>query len=767
MQMERHSTLKVQLSYREADSASRRLPIVLAAIVLGLIAAATAMAQPTVAFGPMQFTRDPGAPDTFTQTFTQCGSGQQCQIIVVNGNPNGGNRISSATVSLNGAQLFGPSDFNQQVGQLTKPVTLGATNQLTVSLASKPGSFLTITVQCAASGVSLTAGNPGESVLGGTLLTALPIVNNGTATAQNVMATAITLSGGTLLSPTLPFNLGAIMPSGSVVLNSDFAGTFPPLANEMLSVSGTYAVGTATYCFALSTNFTIPPAAPGQTNVLTVNVPPLTVTGGGFPSQPLNFDDDVNEVSRWTVPTGPNVPGTPPANTMVTPAPFGDPGAITFLANSHLNLPSGPFNGTASSTSEPSGAGPVPATGASGGGVIFSTANWLAAFSTDGGSTFTHLDPTTIFPNDVVGYCCDQIVQYVPSINRFIWLLQGNGYRLASASPADIISSGGTAWTYWNLPPSLFSGFTNESLDLNLDYPDLAVGDNFLYISWDAGVNCASPCDWGHQVVRIPLAQIGASTTINIGYTNPGDGRSAWGAKLSQNTGNGVFWAGQNDNSHMRVFSMYETDGFYSWRDVGISSWNTGGLSSITPDGQDWMTKLSGFPGNAAIGSTRVGNLVWFAWTAGTGGNFQQPHVEMVTLDSGNSFNKTQQVQIWNNSYAFAYPALSTNACTFEVGLSLEYGGNHTFYENHVVGIWGDFIVYVTTNSSIGTGRFGDYVTIRQAPFTSDNPGNLFSAFGYGLNAPTPPVTRPQTDVHYVLFGRPASFCQRTGDDQQ
>ncbi len=80
-----------------------------------------------------------------------------------------------------------------------------------------------------------------------------------------------------------------------------------------------------------------------------------------------------------------------------------------------------------------------PSGGVTAGGVVFTTANWTAAYSTDGGVNFTQLDPTTIFPNDTVGFCCDQIVQYVPSIGRFFWLLQGNGYRLAMASPQDII----------------------------------------------------------------------------------------------------------------------------------------------------------------------------------------------------------------------------------------------------------------------------------------------------------------------------------------
>ena len=168
------------------------------------------------------------------------------------------------------------------------------------------------------------------------------------------------------------------------------------------------------------------------------------------------------------------------------------------------------------------------------------------------------------------------------------------------------------------------------------------------------------------------------------------------------------------------------------------------------------MAKLSGFPGNGVIGATRVfGNEVWFAWSAGTDGNFSKPHIEMVALDPSNSFHKDQQVQIWNSNYAFGYPSLSTNACTGEIGMSFEYGGNGN-YENHVVGFWGDYVAYITTNSNAGSDRFGDYVTIRQVPYTADNPGNLFSAFGFGVKSVS---GSKQTDVRYVLFGRPASSC--------
>ncbi len=127
----------------------------------------------------------------------------------------------------------------------------------------------------------------------------------------------------------------------------------------------------------------------------------------------------------------------------------------------------------------------------------------------------------------------------------------------------------------------------------------------------------------------------------------------AWGSHLVQNTGNEIFWAGHNNNSQMRVFSWAEGTGVYFWRDVGISTWANNALSSITPDGQNWLAGSGGFPGNAVIGGTRSGNQVWFAWNAGTDNNFRQPHVEMVALDRNNNLRRSQQVQIWNNSCVF------------------------------------------------------------------------------------------------------------------
>src|SRR5215467_6986080 len=85
---------------------------------------------------------------------------------------------------------------------------------------------------------------------------------------------------------------------------------------------------------------------------------------------------------------------------------------------------------------------------AANGDVIVYTGNWYAANSSDGGRTFQYVDPFTAFPDPPnLGYCCDQVVNYIASIDTFVWLLQygpktgpeaDNIQRLAFAKTADV-----------------------------------------------------------------------------------------------------------------------------------------------------------------------------------------------------------------------------------------------------------------------------------------------------------------------------------------
>lgn len=587
-----------------------------------------------------------------------------------------------------------------------------------------------------------------------TLASAVTLINQGDEPARHVRVTRIALAGGTLVAPALPHDLGTIEAGEGVPLHAAFVGQFRPRSRHTLTIEGSFEFKHDRRHFAFDMVVVIPPEGPGKGTLQSTSVHAGRVFGAPFPSRRPSFDREVNG-SRWTVPTGPQVPGGPaPGATGTRRAPLTpprEPGteaapAILFEANESMDLPSGSTAGTVGPVAEPSGA-------SNGRDVVFATANWLAAYSTNGGGSYTALDPTTIFPPDAVGFCCDQVVQYARRIDRFVWIVQGgNGYRLASASPGDVVLSSGTAWTYWNLTPQVFG----QPAGTGLDYPDLSVGDHYLYLSWDAGwPGCPAGCRSGFQVARIALDEILAGGTITIEFTDPPDAPMAWGSHLMQDTGDEIFWAGHNTTSNLRVFSLAEGSGTYFWRDVGIASWPNSALSSLTPDGLNWVAGSAGFPGNSILGSTRVGNELWFAWTAGTDQRFDQPHIELAVLDRSAGFGVLQRSQIWNHRYGFAYPALATNACTREVGLSLEYGGPSDF-QNHVVGFWGDFVLYVTTHSDVGTTRFGDYVTIRQRPRTRHHPGNLFDAFGYGLEAVPPPGSGTRSDVRHVVFGRPS-----------
>jgi hypothetical protein len=579
-----------------------------------------------------------------------------------------------------------------------------------------------------------------------TLAIALVVINDGEATAEDVQASSISLAGATLTDPTLPEILGDIPKGDSTTLAAAFtSASLQPGGIYTIHVEGTFRENGHKFKFALAEPLQIPPVATGSSKSLSSPSPAQTVTGAPYPAQPPNLTEDVNDgANAWTVPNGPDRPAQPPSSQSVAqPAPQGDPPQVDFENNTPLG-----FN-SHEEPNEPSGA-------VSSDGIVFETANSYGSYSTNG-QHFTRLNPTTIFPNNLDGgFCCDQIVEYVSSIDRFIWVMQfhkgSNGlnrYRIAAASPATLKSSGGKSWTYWDITSTQVGGGTGW-----LDYPDASVGNNYLYVSADVVIKHG-----GRVVIRIPLSEIKSASTINFGYTHYPDGRMAYGGHLAQNAQDEIFWAGQKDSSTLRVFQWPESSTDYNWTDVAIGKWPNKasfpkGLSSTTPDTNpkrhDWLKKLSGFPGSAVLGATRLvsgsdrnrQNQVLFAWSACKGMSFPQPHVQWVALDRNNNFKLISQQQIWSASVAYAYPAFAINSNN-DIGMSLEFGGGGN-YENHVAGFWGDYVLYITTSSNEGTDRYGDYVTIR--PYAPDQ--KRFVAFGYGMNT-------TGFDTRYIVFSRP------------
>ncbi len=65
------------------------------------------------------YIRETGKPYVVTDTFTVADPTAKFTLIVINGK-NDIDRVSSAIIRINGKQVLGPSDFNQQVDVLRK-----------------------------------------------------------------------------------------------------------------------------------------------------------------------------------------------------------------------------------------------------------------------------------------------------------------------------------------------------------------------------------------------------------------------------------------------------------------------------------------------------------------------------------------------------------------------------------------------------------------------------------------------------------------------
>jgi hypothetical protein len=384
-------------------------------------------------------------------------------------------------------------------------------------------------------------------------------------------------------------------------------------------------------------------------------------------------------------------------------------------------------------------------------GVVLMSGNWFVRYSTNAGSSFTSVDPTTVFPawtgHD---FCCDQVVIYVASIDRFVWFMQHDAdaagvgaFRLAVASPAEIKKSFETAWTYWNFTAADFG------LNEDLDYPDLAYTKEFLHIATDATTTN------GRLVVRVALNDLQLGGSLPGRYTHPDKSTSAVGAHLVQGSADGAFWVGAPDNSHLQVFSWPDSGTGYSWYSTAVAAYPNAALSSKGPNGKDWLTWLSTHvPGFHVCGGVRVGDTLWLAWTASSGSGtsggptFPNAHVRVATLDVATK-TVTSEQQIWNNAYAFAYPSLNVNS-RGDVAVAVGVGGTANNAHSSF-GIIGDHVVWHVDEGDTTPSRWGDYLTVR----ANGRNATRFAGFGYYTTSDATDASKYDAHPFYLVFGRP------------
>ena len=413
---------------------------------------------------------------------------------------------------------------------------------------------------------------------------------------------------------------------------------------------------------------------------------------------------------------------------------------IAVVLNTELTKPG--TQKTASNVGEPSLA--------VNGDVVFYTGNWYAALSTDGGKTFQYLDPQNAFKQfDPPGstFCCDQVVQYLPQIDTFVWLLQystanevDNFQRLAFARTADVA-----------VKRFRIFDITAKALGVPgtfLDFPDLAVGTNFLYMT--TNIFPPSSLKVGAAVVRIAINSI-ATGPIKAQRFVTMDHDSF---RVAQNCGTTAFFAAHEDTSTLRVFSWSEQKTKPTSVTVPVSRWIGGnGYQSRTPDGRRWLDRVD----SRITGATLAGKELWFAWSVNRGSNMRnRPFIQIARINS-TTMRTLENMNIFDPDSATAYPALATNV-TNEVGISYFIGGGALF-PTLVVGILTGLRREVQVAASRrgpladddGSHQWGDYLGLRPV-FPA---GKLFASSGYVMKgAGSGDGSNRDSTPHFVTFGR-------------
>lgn len=105
---------------------------------------------PGTLFGPVTYERTQGPPDQYNDTFNAPFAGNFV-LRVKNGDTNADGdpeqRVSSASILLNGAEVVSPNEFNQQVDAVEKTVALNSgANTISVQINGMPGAYITVAI---------------------------------------------------------------------------------------------------------------------------------------------------------------------------------------------------------------------------------------------------------------------------------------------------------------------------------------------------------------------------------------------------------------------------------------------------------------------------------------------------------------------------------------------------------------------------------------------------------------------------------------------
>lgn len=367
------------------------------------------------------------------------------------------------------------------------------------------------------------------------------------------------------------------------------------------------------------------------------------------------------------------------------------------------------------------------------------TGNWFASTSTNGGASWTYVDPFTRFPASAGGFCCDQVVLYVPRHRIWVWLLQ----YVANASSENIFrlavcrDSSFGSWYYWDFSPR---GVDPSWTGVWFDYPDMACTNDNLFVTFNVFRGSGPSAPWQRAVVfRFPLATLASGGSLGYGWWSTTANGSI---RLCRGAAGTMYFGSHNSMSQIRVFQWPDSSANVSWTDVNVRSWSASGYAAPGPGGVEWLTRVDDRITGAWVGAGAIG----FMWTASQDAAHPLPFVRVVRLSEGTKA-LTGEPDIWSRQSAWAYPAAAANGAG-QVGFTAFFGGG-TRHPAHAVGWWNGsaWETTITSTSTHGpTDRsWGDYLNVTPHYESTNN----WVASGYTLQGGS---DRRNVEPRYVEF---------------
>jgi RHS repeat-associated protein len=121
---------------------------ILLAVCFFLSVGGAARAGTFTAYGPQTYTRGSGNPVTVTSSFAVLNPSTQYTLKAFNGGlqDDSTELVSSTVVTVNGVEVIGPNNFNQNISEVDVLVTLQTSNTISVEVRGKPGGQLAIEI---------------------------------------------------------------------------------------------------------------------------------------------------------------------------------------------------------------------------------------------------------------------------------------------------------------------------------------------------------------------------------------------------------------------------------------------------------------------------------------------------------------------------------------------------------------------------------------------------------------------------------------------